>query len=243
MNKEALTERPLSPEEQMIASRMAGSGLYSALQLKHILFSDEDKEPDSDVLKIKLPKDRLMSFDKKGNDQNHLIGNLHHMVKDPLTMAVHGVSGFTHSQKLYDEMERKHLDEEMSNAEKEYLDMLGQIKHSSDNSPTPLVDAFVTGMVSIASSSPEDIDKVAAEIEDLPKLAADHEHADGSIHRMFGDLASPVTNLFKPVTDTAKGVTAGTTLASALAVYMLKQKMDEGKHHNDSPQRIEIEGV
>jgi hypothetical protein len=232
MNKEALTERPLSPEEQMIASRMAGSGLYSALQLKQLMFNNDDKEPESEVLKIKLPKDKLMSFDKKGNDQNHLIGNLHHIVKDPISMAVNGISGFSESSKMYDDMERAHLDKEMSKAEKEYLDMLGQIKHSSDTS-TPNVDAFITGMISIASSSPEDIEKEAN----------NHEYADGSIKRMFGDLASPVTNLVKPVTDTAKGVTAGTTLASALAVYMLKQKMDSGSHHSESPSRIEIEGV
>jgi hypothetical protein len=234
--KTALTQRPLSPEERLVASYLAGKGLYGALQLKNQAFDDDGVEPESDVLKIKLPKEKLMSFDKMSEEHepdNHLIGNFHSMLKNPLAIGMSGLAGFTHGSKLYEDMEKQHLDDEMSKAEKEYLDLLGQIKHSSDNS-TPCVDAFVTGMVSIASASPEEIEKEANQQDDM---------SDGSIQRMFGDMASPVTNLFKPVTDTAKGLTTASTLGSALAVYMLKQKMDAGKQHSSNPQRIEVEAI
>ncbi len=235
-----MTPRPLSPEERMIASYLAGGGLHSALQLKSHVFDDDESEHDDDVLKIKLPKEKLMSLSKHSEEHDNmkshpLLGNLGHLLSKPMQIGAGGFAGFQHSSKMYEDMEHAHLKKELAKAEKEYLDALGQVKQSSDTS-TPNVDSFVRGIVAMATSSLEDIEKEAKD-----------DMADGSFKRMVKDnVLTPAYNntpFLKPTVDTTKALATGSTLASALTVYLLKQKMDKAKSGGGTPSRIEIEPV
>jgi len=222
----------------MQAAVMAGSGFYSGLQLKNQVF-DQPSDEEDNVLKLRLPKDKLKGIAKQ-SDQKPLAREAHSQLNNylgktlakPITIGVGGMVGFHGAAKQYEDTERKHYQGELDKAEKEYLDLLSHVKTSScDN--TPLVDAFCHGIVSMAISSPQEIDKVAKE-DDM---------ADGSMKRVLGDALSPIAAPYHAVKNMAYGGLAAATLGSAGTVYLLKQKFDKAKGDGKAPTRIEIEGV
>jgi hypothetical protein len=232
------TPRPLSPEERLVASYRAGQGLYSALQLKNQVF-DAPEDPEDDVLKLKLPKSKLegiakhSSFDPSESQRGlhgKMVNHFGKALSTPVTIGVGGLAGFHGAAKDYEHHERKHLEGELNKAEKEYLDLLSQVKVSSYQD-TPCVDAFCRGMASMAISSPADIEK-----------AAKDDMADGSIKRLLGDTLSPIAAPYHAAKHLAVGATTATALSAALATYMLKQKADR-KQDGQAPSRIEIEPV
>lgn len=233
------SDRPLSPDEKIIASYLAGKGLYSGLQLKHLM-SDAGKEVEEpEVLKLKLPKSRIQKMSNEKvkeitniDTNNPVMKTLRHKympnhVTGLASSLMGGFAGFNDASSLHEKLENEHYKHELANAEKEYLDALTKVKVGSDN--TPNLDAFCRGIVNTISKTSEEIEKKAKD-----------DMADNSIKRVIGKIISPVTNKLKPIKDTAKAVTFGIPLTSALAVYMLKNKQKQESEPAKPPTTVEL---
>lgn len=282
-------KRPLSPDERFQYAEHAGQGLYSALQLYHMMKSKPVSVDESNILKIKVPKEKLqkeaglgemvMSLVSKlkkpatsaavkpvsdywknnpykpgglppfaahtkvsndrflidaANDQGHksFPQNLKNVLGPhiaPIALSGMGfMNGFNNEKSTYDELERSHLQKQLDHEEKQYLHLLSRIKTSAE---TPLVDAFVRGVLKTATSSEKEV---------ADKIAVD-DAADGSLRQLFHDTVfSQVKKPFAHVVNTAKKLHEGMLLSSAITAFMLKQKLFDKPQSQHTPSRVEI---
>lgn len=228
-----MTDRPLTPQERLLASQLLGSGVFSALQLKHELANVGKEQHPDNVLNIKLPRAQLMGgMDKESSEQTEehgLVGSGLNFLKTPLTTLLGATSGFKNSAGLYEQMEQKKIQQELDHAEKEYLHTLQRIKTSEAS--TPLVDALCVGL----ASSLDPNEKIAKD--------DDVDIADGSLKRVLMSGLHPLKKPFQPAIDTAAGGGMATTMALALLAYQMRNKGDHESNEVSPPTRIDLQPI
>lgn len=237
-SKTASTPIPLSPEERYAASQLIGSSLFSAIQLAKEQEARRNMElkkmqgEDERVLRIPIPQDILPQ--KAASDQSSIFGQAMNQINNhPIRMLVGGQEGFRNAQHEYYLKQKKQIEQELMDAQKEYIDTLSKIKMGEEAS-TPCVDAFCNGIAHTVMFG-----KTASfkEDDDIPI-------EQGSLSRMLGDAASVATSPLRPAATAVAGGIMGTGAASAYLTYLLRKRMREepDKYMQDHlPTRVELQ--
>jgi hypothetical protein len=241
--KTALTNIPLSADEQYQASELFGKSLFSAIQLmkeqearKRLNEYKSKYDTDSDVLQIPipssiLPQQKVAFMDDEDQDSGIFASALKHQ-NFPVRMLVGGQSGFRDAKKDFYVHEKEKIQRELLDAQKEYMDVLSRIKTGSDLS-TPCVDAFCNGVAHDAV-----FEKSALTHDD------DVDMESGSIGRLLGDAMDTVKKPFRPAINTAATGLVSTGAGAAYLTYLLRKKMREqpDKYLQESmPTRVELQ--
>jgi hypothetical protein len=245
--KTALTQLPLSPDEQYEASELFGKSLFSAIQLakeQELRKKLEEKKTygggDEDVLKIPIPMHLLPNHEKMGeaSDAYSDPGILARALKSqnyPMRMLVGGQTGFRDAKKDYFMQEKARIQQELMLAQKEYIDTLSKIKTGAEHIETPCVDAFCNGL---AYAALFDNEKVALSFDN------DVDIEDDSMKRVIQDAATTIKKPFSPVIDTAASGLLGTGAGAAYLTYLLRKKMREKPDSyldEHMPTRVELQ--
>lgn len=241
--KKANTDIPLSPEEAYLASQLFGKSLFSAIQLaKHQELRKRMQGPsvegDADVLKIPIPANLMPGAKTAAYNANDsapvspgVLAKALEFNNNPIRMLLGGQSGFRDAKKEYYIKEKANIQNELMKAQKEYIDLLQQIKTGSEKE-TPCVDAFCNGIAHQAL-----LPKEASEADDV-------QIEDGAVRRMLGDATSVLKKPFRPAIDTAAGGLLSTAGATAYLTYLLRKKMREEPEsylHESLPTRVELQ--
>jgi hypothetical protein len=219
-----MTKRPLSPEEKLMHSYIAGKGLYSAVQLKNYLTSSPPKE-EEDKFIIKIPKERLQHA-KKADFQGTLM---------PFVSAI---KGFKEKEDEHIKFHKNHLQKQLDQAQDEYLKaLMSEKKASIEKESTPHVDALCMGMLTV-----------------LEKKAENETISDGSLLRSLGNIGHsalhPVTKhlptsddvVNKGLNFVGKGVEK-TLPVSVLAMYLLRKNQEKKELPSESPLNVQIQAI
>jgi len=238
MNKQANTPIPLSPEELSEASNHFGRSLFSAIQLareqemqKRLLHDDEGLNSD-DTLRIPIPKE-LMPVQKAAGFDDGAPGVFARAFgghNKPLRMLVEGQQGFGDARKEYFMSQKKNIQKDLMQAQKEYIDLLSKIKTGSAEE-TPCVDAFCNGVAHTALFG-----KQANE--------QDVDISDGSIKRLLSEVMGVAKKPFQPAIDTAATGLLSTGAGAGYLTYLMRKKMREtpDKYMEDQlPSRVELQ--
>jgi len=154
-----------------------------------------------------------------------LLGRAFKAQQNPIRLLVGGQSGFRDAKQDYYMRQRHLINQELENAQREYVDLLGKIKKGSDDSEeTPYTDAFCNGIAYATLFGKE------AEAEDV-------DISDGSMKRLMGGVLDQAKKPFQPVVDTAASGLLGTGTGSAYLTYLLRKSMRE------EPDRYMQEGL
>lgn len=175
-------------------------------------------------------------FYKQGNEADEpdpgIFGRAFKSQQNPIRLLVGAQSGFRDAKKDYYMKQRARINDELAIAQREYVDLLGKIKTgSTEDQPTPYVDAFCNGMAHVTLFGKE------ASHEDV-------DIADGSMARLMGDVMSTAKKPFQPVIDTAASGLLGTGTGAAYLTYLLRKTMREEpeKYMQEGlPTRVELE--
>jgi len=238
MNKKALTNIPLSPEEQYEASTSLGRSLFSAMQLARIrearrqaeMYGSRNTE-DEEVLNIPIPEHLMPHPQKHASYQDDTV--LSRAIKSqghPLRMVVGGQEGFRDAKKDYYLQEKAKIQAELANAQREYIELLSKIKTGSAEE-TPHVDAFCNG---IAYQTV--FDKEAA--------FDDTQIEEGSVRRLLADASAVARKPFMPAVDLAASGLLNTGTGAAYLTYLLRKKMREEPERylkDRLPTRVELQ--
>ena len=172
--------------------------------------------------------------DKIGEDSSEpgLLARAVKMQQNPMRMLMGGQSGFRDAKKDFYLQQRANIQKELAQAQKEYIDLLSQIKTGSElESDTPCVDAFCSGITQAAlfgkTASAEDVD-----ISD--------DSAKRFMREAMGKIMSPV----RPAVDTAASGLLGTTGGTAMLTYLLRKEMrrQPDKYMEGTlPSRVELQ--
>lgn len=245
MNKQALTELPLSPEEQYEASRQFGRSLFSALQLARAKEKKRQEEMYGDmalenenVLGIPIPEHLMPHPQSKtaayGDASPGFLSRALSNQSHPLRMVMGGQEGFADAKKDYYLKEKARIGQELEQAQRDYIDLLSRIKTGSHND-TPHVDAFCNGIAYEAL-----FEKEAAHNDDVAI-------EEGSIRRLLGDTGSFVrkhTPFVDPAIDMATTGLLNTGTGAAYLTYLLRKKMREEPEaymRSELPTRVELQ--
>lgn len=147
---------------------------------------------------------------------------------NPISMLFGSQTGFRDAKKDYYLAQKKRIQNELLNAQKEYMDVLSKIK-TGGSLDTPCVDAFCNG---IAYSSM------------FQKNAEDVNIEEGSVQRMLGDMLGGIKKPFQPAVDAATSGLVGTGAGSAWLTFLLRKKMREEPEkymEQNMPTRVELE--
>lgn len=244
MNKQALTELPLSPEEQYEASRQFGRSLFSALQLARAkerkrqeeMFGDDSSENDS-VLKIPIPEYLMPHQQQKtaayGDTHSGFLSRALSNQSHPLRMVMGGQEGFADAKKDYYLSEKARINKELEEAQREYINLLSRIKTAAHND-TPHVDAFCNGIA----------------YEAIFEKEARHNDVnieEGSVSRFLGDTLGSVRRhipFVDPTIDMAATGLLNTGTGAAYLTYLLRKKMREQPEEymeEKLPTRVELQ--
>ena len=239
MNKEASTALPLSPEEQYEASRLFGRSLFSALQLarekearRQAEMLGEHPFEDEKVLRVPVPA-HLMPHPQKVASDGGFLSRALGAQTHPLRMVSGGQEGFRDAKKDYYLSEKARIQQELMDAQREYIDLLGKIKTGSEN--TPCVDAFCNGIAYAASFEKDAMHNDDVGIE------------EGSVRRLLGDaggFARKHTPFVDPAIDMAASGLLNTGAGAAYLTYLLRKKMrDEPEPYmrDHLPTRVELQ--
>lgn len=237
-SKQASTPIPLSPEERYHASQLVGRSLFSAIQLAkeqelaRALERQKLQGEDERTLRIPIPKDLLpqKTAEENSSIMGQAISQLHN---HPIRMLVGGQEGFRNAQQDYYANQKKQIEQELMEAQKEYIDTLSRIKTAGETE-TPYVDAFCNGI---------------AHTVQFGKFAEDREKDDvdiesGSLNRLLSDAAKVTTNPFRPAATAVAGGLMGTGAASAYLTYLLRKRMREEPDkymEQHLPTRVELQ--
>jgi hypothetical protein len=238
MQKQALTDLPLSPEEQYEASTNFGRSLFSALQLARArearrqeeMFGNTDLEDES-VLRIPIPE-HLMPHPQKtaAYGDNSVLSRALRNQSHPLRMVMGGQEGFRDAKKDYFLQEKQRIQSELASAQKEYIDLLTKIKTGA-HEETPHVDSFCNGIAYEAVFEKE------AFHEDVPI-------EEGSVRRLLGEAVSVAKKPFDPAIDLAATGLLNTGSGAAYLTYLLRKKMREEPDaymRDKLPTRVELQ--
>lgn len=243
MDKEAIAI-PLSPDEEYEASQLVGKSLFSAIQLakeqerrrNKMMYSSGDPG-DASVLRIPIPEE-LVHAPKIGEhmeqdpEQGLFASAMGHMSRHPARIVFGGQQGFRDAKKDYYMGQKAQMQQELMDAQKEYIDTLSRIKVGSINeAETPLVDAFCNGMAHAAL---------------FGKTASykDVQIEDDSVKQMLQDLKTKAVKPLRPVGNYAAGGLLNTAAGTAYITYLLRKKMREQPEsylEEQLPTRVELQ--
>jgi hypothetical protein len=230
MTKTANTNIPLSPEEAYLASRTLGGSLFSAIQLSKELerLKREQREQEDNTLVIPIPMEKL----KMAEDSPGWIGRALRLNRSPITTIAGADQGFNDARTAYYELEKKQIQQELAEAQKDYLSVLSRIKTAES---TPMVDSFCEGIASELS------------LGDIIKQADEPEISDGSLRRLLSDALGVAKKPIQPAIDLGATGLLGTAAGSGYLVYLLKKHM-RGEDSNsygpaNEPTRVQLEPV
>ena len=219
MNKEALTPRPLSPEEKQEHGYNVGKGVYSALQLKNILLNSSKNENDENQFVIKIPKEKLLAIKKSSSIATDSI----------LKPSFSAFQGFKDTSNKHIESRKEHLKKQLEEAQHEYLKALTQTKKASLEVATPNVDAMCLGMLAA-------LEKDASE-----------SISDGSVWRTTKNIASSLTHPVSKHIPTPHQVRENLIdkplVGSMLAMYLVKHLNKKEQSPDKSPLNISVEAI
>jgi hypothetical protein len=243
MDKEAIAI-PLSPDEEYEASQLVGKSLFSAIQLakeqerrrNQAMYSSGDPK-DSSVLRIPIPEELVHApkmAEQLGEDpESGLFASaMRHISKHPARMLFGGQQGFRDAKKDYYVAQKAQMQQELMDAQKEYIDTLSRIKMGSVQEPeTPLVDAFCSGMAHAA------VFGKTASYKDV-------QIEDDSAKQMLNDLKAQAVKPFRPVGNYAAEGLMNTAAGTAYLTYILRKKMREQPEkylEEQMPTRVELQ--
>jgi hypothetical protein len=147
---------------------------------------------------------------------------------NPISMLFGSQTGFRDAKKDYYLAERKRIQDDLLNAQQEYMHVLSKIKTGA-SVETPCVDAFCNG---IAHSSM------------FQKNAEDVDIEEGAVKRMLGDMLGGIKKPLQPAVDAATSGLMGTGAGSAWLTFLLRKKMREEPEkymEQHMPTRVELE--
>lgn len=161
--------------------------------------------------------------------ESSMLGRALDMQTNPVKMLVHGQSGFRDARRKYYEEQKQNINDELEEAQREYVDLLSKIKTGSDTS-TPNVDAFCSGVAHMTLFGKKASDDVDIE--------------SGSAARLLSDIMGQVKKPFKPAIDTAASGLLGTGAGTAYLTYLMRKKMRENPDkfmEEKLPTRVELQ--
>ena len=150
---------------------------------------------------------------------------------EPLRMLSGGQEGFSNAKRDYYMQERAKIQQELMDAQKEYINTLSRIKTGSAEIETPCVDAFCNGIAHTTLFG-KTADFQEPEIE------------EDAIKRLLSDTLGVAKKPFQPAMDAAATGLVGTAAGGAYLTYLLRKKMREEpeKYMSESlPTRVELE--
>jgi hypothetical protein len=160
-----------------------------------------------------------------------IIGRAFKSQQNPLKLLAGGQAGFRDAKKNYYMKQRADIENELADAQREYVELLGKIKAGEDHSETPYVNAFCNGIAHTTlfgkEASSEDVDV-----------------SDGSMKRLMGSVLSHAKKPFQPIVDTAASGLLGTGTGAAALTFLLRKSMREEpeKYMNEGlPTRVELQ--
>lgn len=172
--------------------------------------------------------------EKMGEDsyEPSIIGRAIKMQQNPMRMLMGGQSGFRDAKKDFYLQQKSHIQKELVQAQKEYIDLLSQIKTgSSEESDTPCVDAFCSGITQAALFG-----KTASD--------TDVDISDDSTKRFMREAMGKIMNPLRPAVDTAASGLLGTAGGTAMLTYLLRKEMRKqpNKYMEEQlPSRVELQ--
>jgi hypothetical protein len=153
------------------------------------------------------------------------------MQQNPMRMLVGGQSGFRDAKKDFYLAEKAKIQQELAHAQREYIDLLSRIKTGSDNSETPCVDAFCSGLTQEA---------LFEKVSNSHDVDISDDSAKRFMHEALGKIMSPL----RPAADTAASGLLGTAGGTAMLTYLLRKEMrsQPDKYMEDPlPTRVELQ--
>lgn len=242
LRKRAETNIPLSPEESYQASQLFGKSLFSAIQLakeqelkKRMLNKAMSGGSDGDVLRVPipehlLPQQKLANFEEGTPQRPGVLAKALKLNNHPARLLVGGQAGFRDAKKDYYMEEKNNISKQLMMAQREYIDLLQQIKTGEAYDDTPCVDAFCNGI---------------AHYTMFEKCAEDPVNIeDGTLRRLAGDVANVAKRPFQPAVDFAATGLLGSAAGTAYLTYLLRKKMregDDGYMDEGLPSRVEFQ--
>jgi hypothetical protein len=170
------------------------------------------------------------ALSKKAEDQVGLIASALSKAKDnPIRMLLGGRSGFRDAKKEYYMQQKAQIQQELMDAQKEYIDTLSRIKTGSAEEPTPCVDAFCNGIAHYAM---------------FGKTAEDLDISDDSVKRLLGDIAKKISSPARPAAEAAASGLLNTAAGSAYLTYIMRKQMREEPEkymEQHLPTRVELQ--
>jgi hypothetical protein len=160
-----------------------------------------------------------------------ILGRAFKAQQNPLKLLAGGQSGFRDAKKNYYMRQRANIENELADAQREYIDLLGKIKTGGEQGETPYVDAFCNGIAHTTLFGKE----AASEDTDI---------ADDSMKRLMGGVLNQAKKPFQPAIDTAASGLLGTGTGAAYLTYLLRKSMREEpeKYMNEGlPTRVELQ--
>ena len=222
------------------------AGLLSGLAGGHMIDQASKAEYRQKLIQSQLEKQQLLQqlygggtpgaqeeykvAEENESPEPGLLGRAFKAQQNPIKLLTGAQTGFSGAKKQYYMKQRARIEQELADAQKEYIDLLGKIKTGSANE-TPNVDAFCNGI---------------AHYTLFGKKASDEEVdiSDGSVKRLMGDVMSTAKKPFMPAVDTAVGGLLGTGTGAAYLTYLLRKSMrDEPEKYMQEhlPTRVELQ--
>jgi hypothetical protein len=161
-----------------------------------------------------------------------LVGRALNTQNNPVRLLAGGQQGFHDARREYFMKQRENIQQELQDAQKEYIDLLSKIKtaESSEDS-TPCVDSFCNGIAYAAlfgkKASDEDVDI-----------------SDDSVSRLIGDLLGAAKRPFQPAIDTAAGGLLNTGVGAAYLTHQLRKELRNKPHDYTAeqlPTKVELQ--
>lgn len=166
---------------------------------------------------------------EKMGSEGSILGRALDMQTNPVKMLVHGQSGFRDSRRKYYAEQKKNINDELEEAQREYVDLLAKIKTGADDN-TPNVDAFCSGVAHMTLFGKKASDDVDIE--------------SGSASRLLSEILGQAKKPFKPAIDTAASGLLGTGAGAAYVTYLMRKKMRENPDkfmEEKLPTRVELQ--
>lgn len=167
---------------------------------------------------------------KQAEDQVGLIASALSKAKDnPIRMLLGGRSGFRDAKKEYYMQQKAQIQQELMDAQKEYIDTLSRIKTGSAEEATPCVDAFCNGIAHYAM---------------FGKTAEEVDISDDSVKRLLGDIAKKISSPVRPAAEAAASGLLNTAAGSAYLTYIMRKQMREEPEkymEQHLPTRVELQ--